>query len=363
VLGIVLILHALILIQQNILKKQVAFKKIAKINLAAIVTGTVVGIVFAFLGYGVWSLVIKTLVTGVVQCVIFWLKSRWRPQWIFSRVSLKSLFRFGSFMFLNTMLNNLYQNALSLIIGKNFSAAILGHFTQARKLQDIPRNTLSSVINNVTFPVFSEMQEDKERLRNAAGKCLKSLAFINFPLMMLMIVIAEPLVLFLFTEKWIQAVPYFQALCLYGLIFSIYELNGIMVISIGKSKLSFFARLAEHILGITLIIAGLNWGMKGVLFGYVISAYISYLIISFFTGKLIGYGFLQQSKDVFKIFIVSVVSAGMAYSLSLTNIHFGWLLGIQILLFSTAYSGLSKLFKIEELDFYYQQIKKQIIKT
>ena len=182
--------------------------------------------------------------------------------------------------------------------------------------------------------------------------------------MMLLIVIAEPLILLLFTEKWIQAVPYFQALCLYGLIFSTYELNGIMIISIGKSKLSFYARIAEHILGIILIIAGLHWGMKGVLLGYVISAYISYIVIAFFTGKLIGYGLIQQSKDVFKIFIASIVSAGMAYSLSLfTDIHFVWLLCAQILLFLATYLGLSKIFKIKELDFYIQQITNKTLKS
>ena len=359
VLGIMLVINAFILIQQNMLKKQVDFKKIAKINLCAIIIGTCAGIIFAFLGYGVWSLVIKSLVTGIVQCIAYWLSNHWRPQRIFSWTSFTNLFKFGSFMFLYTIINNLYGNILSLIIGKGFSATTLGYFIQARKLEEIPRSTLSSVINNVTYPVFSEMQDDKERLQNAARKCLKSMVFVNFPLMMLLIVIAKPLIIFLFTEKWAQSVPYFQVLCLHGLIFSSYELNNNIVISIGKSNISFIVRIVQCIVGILLIIIGLKWGMIGVLLGYIIASYLNFILISFVTGKLIGYGVIQQIKDVFKIFILSIVCLVIVYSLTLfiTDIHYGWLLCFQSLLFFVIYLGLSKMFGVKELEFYYQQIK------
>ena len=365
VLGIMLVINAFMLIQQNILKKQVDFRKIAQINLFAIITGTCVGIVFAFLGYGVWSLVIKTLVTGVVQCAAYWLNNHWRPQWTFSWVSFFNLFRFGSFMFLNTVINNLYHNILSLIIGKNFSAATLGYFTQARKLEDIPRSSLSSVINSVTFPVFSEIQDNKERLQNAARKCLKSMAYINFPLMMLLIVIAKPLILLLFTEKWVQSVPYFQALCIYGLMTSIIELNSNIIISLGKSNVSLFVRIVQRGSGLILIIAGLWWGMKGMLSGYIISQYISFIIAAVCSGKLMGYGVIKQSKDLFPTFLLSLIAAILTYSLIIfiPDINYIWQIFFQCAIFAFIYIGVSKLLHLEGFEIYYQILKNKLVKN
>ena len=364
VLGIMLIINAFILIQQNILKKRVDFKKIAKINLVAIITGTCAGIFFAFLGYGVWSLVIKSLTTGVMQCVAYWLNGHWRPQWTFSRASFSNLFKFGSFMFLNTVVNNLYHNILSLIIGKSFSAATLGYFTQARKLEDIPRNSLSSVINNVTFPIFSEIQYDKERLQNAARKCLKSMAFINFPLMMLLIVIAKPLIIFLFSEKWAQSVPYFQALCIYGLMTSLIELNSNIIISLGKSNISLLVRIVQRGCGLILIIAGLWWGMKGMLSGYIISQYISFIIAAVCSGKLMGYGLIKQIKDFFSAFLLALIAAILTYSavIFIPDINYVWQIFFQCAVYVFFYIGFSKLFHLEGFEIYYQIFKNKLVK-
>lgn len=355
--GIILIFNAFVLIQQNILKKQIAFGKIAKINLTAIIIGTCIGIILAFLDFGVWSLVAKSLVTGVIQCIIYWISSQWRPQWIFSWKSFTSLFSFGSFMFLNDVVNCLFLNSLSLIIGKSFSATTLGYYTQARKLEDIPRVSLTSAINNVTFPVFSQIQDDTERLRNVSRKCLKSLAFVNFPLMMLLIVIAEPLFTLLFTNKWSQSVPYFQALCIYGLVTSLIDLNSNIIASIGKSKLSLIIRLAQRFIGILLIIIGLFWGIKGILLGYILSQYISFAIVTFITGKLIGYGIKKQCIDCFPMLFLSFITAIVVYFLCLINLNFIVLLCFQCLIYTTLYIFLSKLLKLDGFEILWRIIK------
>jgi O-antigen/teichoic acid export membrane protein len=363
--GIIVVINAFTLIQQNILRKQVAFKRIAKINLASIITGTSFGILFAFLGFGVWSLVIKSLVTGLIQCAIYWVCNRWRPLKVFSWPSFKSLFRFGSFMFLNTIINNLYHNVLSLIIGKNFSASTLGYFTQARKLEDVPRSSLSSIINNVTFPVFSQIQNDVSRLRQATQKCLKSMVFINFPLMMLLIIIADPLFDLLFTDKWSQSVPYFQALCVYGLITSPIELNSNIIISLGKSNMSLFIRIAQRSIGLILVIIGLFWEIEGLLLGYILSQYICFIIAAVITGKIIGYGMIKQCKDCFSPFILSLIIAIITYlfSILISDINSIWLIFIQCVVYASLYIGLSCLFQIEGFDTYYQILKRYHTKS
>lgn len=363
--GLILMINAFVLIQQNILRKQVAFKKLAKINLSAIVLGTVTGIIFAYLGFGVWSLVIKSLVTGLVQCIIYWLSSHWRPQWVFSWTSFRGLFKFGGFMFLTVIVNNLYHNFITLIIGKSFSAATLGYFTQAKKLEDVPRNSLSAVITNVTFPVFSHIQDDIERLLNAARKCTKSMAFLNFPLMMLLIVTAEPLFTLLFTDKWSQSVPYFQVLCVYGLILSPNELNDNIIRALGKSNISLYIMVIQRSIGIILILIGLLWGIKGMLLGYVLSQYISFAISANILGRLMGYGLFKQCKDCFSALLFAIIAAIVAWlgSLVMSNINYVLLMCLQCIIYAFIYLGLSKVFKVEGFEIYYKIIKNKLKKN
>ncbi|MEG1555153.1 MAG: lipopolysaccharide biosynthesis protein, partial [Bacteroidales bacterium] len=360
--GLILVLNALILIQQNILKKQVNFKKIAKINIGAITIGTSAGIATAFLGFGVWSLVIKSLTTGVIQCIIYWLSSHWKPQWRFSGKSFISLFKFGSFMFLNGICNNLYYNIISLILGKNFSATSLGYYTQAKKVEDIPRNSLSSVITNVTFPVFSEMQNDLPKLRETATKCMKSIAVINFPLMILLIMIAKPLFILLFTDKWVQAIPYFQILCLSGVATTLFELNTNIIKSLGKSQLTFILETMIRVIGVIAVVIGINWGVTGMLYGYTFSQYIAYVITAIWVGKLTKYGVVHQCKNLFPIFFAAVIPAIISYLISLfIETEYALLLTIQTVVYTLLYFGISKLCNIKEINILIAIIREKII--
>lgn len=360
--GLVLLFNAFTLIQQNVLKKQIAFKKIAKINLSAIVIGTCTGIVFAFAGFGVWCLVIKSLVTALIQCITYWANSHWRPQWVFSWESFRSLFRFGSFVFFTSIVNTVYANIISLIIGKSFSATTLGYYTQARKLQDVPCQSLSAVVDNVTFPVFSQMQDNVDKLRESVRKCLKSLTFITFPLMLLMLIVAEPLFTFLFTNKWQASVPYFRMLCIYGYMMAVLELNGNVLKSLGKGKLFLSTRTAQRIIGMLLIIIGLKWGMKGLLSGYVLSQYVAFFIVTIVTGKLIKYGTLQQIKDLFPMAFLSIAVAIITWLLSLLiiDVHYLLLLTFRVIVYGLLYLGGAKLFRLEAFGLFSQIIKNRI---
>ena len=362
VLGIVLIMNALVLIQQNVLSKQIAFKQIAKVNLASITIGTGFGIYLAFLDFGIWSLVAKSLVTGLVRCCIYWKFNKWRPILIFDWRIFKRLFRFGSFMFINSVVINIYDNVLSLIIGKKFSPSTLGYYTQALKLEDIPRCSLLSVITNVTFPVFSQLQNDSIKLRAMFKNSMEILAYISFPLMMLLILIAEPLIVVLFTSEWLQVVPYFQILCINGIILSFYELNSIILIAIGKSNIFLFIRLFQCSLGVLLIVLGLQWGIYISLLGYVASSFASFAIIAIFSGKRISFGLSNQIKSLLPIFSLSLLCMVMIYSISLYCHEFNafLLLGVETSLFIILYIILSILFKIKILSVCCNMIKSYI---
>ena len=356
--GIVLIINALVLIQQNILKKQIAFKKIAKINLTAIVAGTGMGILLAFLGCGIWSLVVKSLATGMVQCGIYWLGNKWRPEWVFSWKSFTGLFRYGSFMFLNSIANSLYYSALSLIIGRCFSSVELGYYSQANKLQDVPRNSISSVVTNVTFPVFSNIQEDRAKLRNAFSKCIRSVAFIQFPIIMVLIITARPLVAVLFTEKWLPMVPYFQILAFAGLSSTLFEVHTNVIKSLGKSREVFILEFLLRIMGLTVVAISIRFGMIGLLAGYAFSQFLFYIAASAYVGKLIHYDICFRLRDLAPAFFIAVSAAALVYCFSaLFDAGPVYLILIQASVYFVLYFSFSKMFGLQEFDFYFGRLK------
>lgn len=315
--GIVLFLHGLCVVQRSMLQKNMMFKKLAKVNVSATILGTVLGICCAYIGLGVWSLVVKFLFTALMTTVILWGRTKWKPIFGFSRDSFRSLFSFGSFMFLTSITNSIYQNAISLVIGKGLSSAILGYFTQARKLEDVPRQVLISIVKNVSFPAFAVLQNDNTKLIIAVKKTSQILSFVNFSTSILFIIIARPFILLLFSTKWEQSISYFQIICIAGLIMSIFELNISILKSIGESKLIFLTGLMRKSLGIALIIGGGYWGINGILFGYVLSQFLSYLIVTYPLKVSIGYGIKDQLLDMIPGLIVTIISGIVTYYISL----------------------------------------------
>ncbi len=358
--GLVIPMNSLMLVHIALLKKNLNFKRIAKINLFAIVVGTLVGIGFAFYGAGVWSLVIKLLLTAAIQLICYYSVRSWSPSIRFEFKRFKSLFSFGAFIFLNTVVNTLYHNVLALVVGKFFSSSTLGYYNQARKLEDVPRSALSAVVSNVAFSALSQISSDIPRLKEAARKCLRNLAFLSVPMMILAIVAAEPLILLLFTEKWAQSIPYFQILCIGALILTPLELNAEVLNALGKSKTSLYIRIFQRTLGILIIVLSISFGMIGLLIAYVVGHYLSFIAATHFTGRNIGYGLLEQAKDLFPFVITSIVAAAVALLPLLMDIHFGHLalLTIQTVLFFIIYIVLSVCFRFKELDVYKETVTK-----
>ena len=315
--GLVLLFNGFCIIQRSMLQKNLMFKKLAKVNVSATIIGTSLGIICAFIGLGVWSLVIKLLFTSVMASVVLWMGTNWKPKIMFDYNSFKSLFSFGSFMFLTSITNSIYQNTISLVIGKSISSATLGYFTQARKLEDVPRQVLSSTVKNVSFPAFAMLQNDNKKLVVAVRKTTQLLSFVNFSTSILFVLIAHPFILLLFSTKWEPSIIYFQIICIAGLIMSISELNITILKSIGKSRLLFLTGLMRKSLGIALIIGGSYWGIKGILLGYVLSQILSYFIITYPLKVSIGYGIKRQLLDMIPCLIVAAISGMATYYISI----------------------------------------------
>lgn len=361
VLSLILFFNSFSLIQDNQLRKQLNFKKLSIISLSSSILGAIFGITSAYLGFGVWSLVINSLVGAFAKTILLWILAKWHPILVFSKKSLKELFSFGGFILANSLLYTFRNNIQALIIGKLFSARDLGFYTQAKKLQEVPTTSFSSIVDQVSFPLFSKLQEDKVNLKKIQRTSLQSLAFVSFPLLLLLIVIASSLITFLFTNKWAESVPYFQILCVGGLAMCLQAVNANVVNALGKSALYFKWSIVKTFFLFLSIWIGSFYGMKGLLYGSILGSWFDYFINAGLSSKLTGYKVIEQLKDLFPILIISSSIGVLTWFVGeYINIHYLYVMMIQVLIFTISYLLISYIFKIETCISFFTMIKNKI---
>lgn len=340
VLGLILIINAFSLIQSCRLRKQLDFKALTISMLTGQFVGAAVGIFMAFKGCGVWSLVMYDILDALIKSIMLWIQCKWKPKLVFWFSSLKELFRFGGFLLANALLVTLRKNALSIVLGKLYSARDLGMYTQARKLESIPVHSVSVIIGHVTFPVFSKLQDNIERLKNMQRKSLIHIAFLCIPMLVLLIVVAEPLILVLYTDKWIESVPYLQILCFMGVFGSLQEVNANVVNAMGKSKLYFLWTIVKTIVMFLLIWAGSYFGIFGLLFAMVVHHFVCYVINAVLASKITGYTLWQQFVDFLPIVLSSGLIAVAVWFIRYIIHNNFILLAVQSILFVGLYIGI-----------------------
>ena len=351
--ALVLIINSLSIVQRVRLRKQLQFNKIAIVEVTSSFIAVIVAITSAYNGLGVWSIVVYQLVLSSCLTIGLWISHRWIPSFVFDVQSFKSLFKFGGFLLVSDLLNTFCDNIQGLIIGKRFSPAVMGYYSQAKKLEEMPTISLANIVSQVTFPVFSVLKDNKESLHAAHVKCVHATNFINIPLMALLIVIAKPLVVFLFTDKWLDSVPYFQILCVSGLAYCLQSINYQLYVAMGYSKSMFKWNLLKRGVGIGLILLGTFIGVKGILWGMVIGFWFTYIVNARLAGSVTGYTLGKQLYELIPIFSVSILSCAVAYALGrVVPCHYFLTMIIQVISFLIVYLSLSAIFKIQAFDIY-----------
>jgi O-antigen/teichoic acid export membrane protein len=294
------------LIQQVVLQKKVDFKLMSFVNVASSLVAGIVAFYMAVKGFGPWAIVVQILAKSFVTSLLLWIFNHWRPVFVFDLLSLKELFGYGSKLTAAGLIYTIFQYLYFNIIGKLFPVASIGFYTRASQLQDFPVKTLGSVFNRVAFPVFSAIRDDNERLKNAVRKTLRTMVFFNFPMLLGLIAVADPLIEVVLTEKWLPASEYFKLLCLIGLFYSFQVVNGEILKT--KGRLDWVLKLeiiSKTIMVISVLITW-RWGITAIILGQMFTAVIAYLIGSYYVWKLIGYSLSQQFKDIFVYLALSV---------------------------------------------------------
>lgn len=345
--GLIIIIDSLGLVHKNNLRKTLQFKKLSLIVLGANFVAVVAAIAMAYNGFGVWCLVAQQLLISGMTTVLFWFFNRWKPSLLFSKKSFKELFGFGGFILLSNMIVTFTNEVQSLIIGKLYTARDVGLYSQARKFESIMSNTASTVVNQVTFPLFSKFQDDLVQLQIILRRITKVMAFVVFPAMILVILIAKPAIVLMLTDKWIDCVPYFQILCIGGMAEALGDINYNAVAAIGKSRVLFRWTCIKSVVGILLIVGGSFFGIRGIIWAVTIRFYLVFLIHASLAAHYLNFSIFIQLKDLFEIALVSVAAGALAYFVSVKSfggMNMYYLAGIQIVIYVIAYSLLSFVF-------------------
>ncbi len=347
-MSVILLVNSFGLVQNILLRKSLNFKAETKVSILSVLVSGIIGILLAYQGYGVWSLVAQQLSSAIIRTFLLWLSSSWRPSIQFSTLSLLSLFGFSSKVFISNFQRNLFDNIYYVVIGKLFSSVDLGFFTRANTLQKLPSNTLVNVITRVTFPVFSAIHKDIDRVVRGLRKGLRILAFLNFPLMIGLAVVAHPLILVLLTKKWLPCVPYLQILCISGLILPITMSNLSVLLALGRSDLSLGLEIVKNVLVVISISVVWRWGIIALISGQVIITMICYCLSAFYTKKLLNYTIKEQISDLVPYLFCALVMGGIVYLMSyLSTEQFLFLLVGQIAVGASVYVLLCRLFRLK----------------
>lgn len=308
VYGISFIINTFSTIQLTRLTQRMDFKTQLKVSVPALIGGGVLGIILAYMGFGVWSLVWMRLFQSLLSSIQLWIVSKWRPSLIFNVVKFKYHFNFGYKLLLSGLLDTIFTNSYTVIIGKLFPPAQLGFYTRANSVIQLPVENISGALNKVTYPLFASIKDDNERLKKVYKQIMQMVTFLIAPILIIMGVLASPLFRFVFTEKWLPAVPYFQILCISGILypFHVYNLN---ILNIkGRSDLFLKLEIYKKILLVITVLVSIQFGMYGLLWGIVISSTLALFINTHYSGKFIHYNGFEQIRDVAPILLIALVA-------------------------------------------------------
>lgn len=327
-----MIFGALALVQQTKLTKRIDFKSQTIITIVASVTSGIIGIVLAILNFGVWALVMQQLSSQILRTVLLWFVNKWIPQFRFSTKSFHELFGFGWKMMLSGVLDTIWKELYQVIVGKFYSPATLGQYTRAKSFSQMFSSNLTMVVQRVTYPVLSSIQDEKERMILAYRRIIKTAMFITATGMFFLGAISEPLLYCLIGPKWHEAATYLPLICISGSFYPLNAINLNMLQVQGKSDLFLFLEIVKKVVGLLPLAVCFKYGVMPMLYVNLIIVFISFLLNSFFSGKLLGYSSWMQIKDIAPYFGIGSIVAGIVYFLKFIPISYFIILPLQIVI-------------------------------
>ena len=296
--SISMVIGAMALVQQTRLTKRIDFKTQTKVTLFASVCSGIIGIAMAFMGFGVWSLVAQQISSQTMRTALLWFYNKWVPKLSFSSVSFHELFGFGWKMMVSSVLETVWKELYQVVVGKYYSPATLGQYTRSKQFSQLFSSNLTTVIQRVTYPVLSNIQDEKERMVAAYRRIIKVTMFVTAISMFFLGAISEPLLYCLIGPKWHEAATYLPLICISGSLYPLQALNLNMLQVQGRSDLFLWLEIMKKIIGVAPLAVCVFYGVMPMLYVNLLTSVIAYFLNSYFPGKLLGYTSWMQLKDI-----------------------------------------------------------------
>ena len=347
VLAITLFFGAFNAIQNAVVAKTMQFKKLFFSSLGAVLISGIGGIVLAYIGFGVWALVAQQLLNQFSITVILWFTVKWRPRLIFSFERVKGLFSYGWKLLASSLLDSLFMNLRSLIIGKIYNPATLGFYNRGDQFPQLIVSNINGSIQSVMLPALSSQQDNKQRVKDMVRRAIVTSSFIIFPLMFGLAASADSIVGILLTDKWLPCVPFLQIFCASYALWPIHTANLQAINALGRSDIFLKLEIIKKVIGLIILGISLFYGVYAIALGMLVIGIISTFINAYPNLRLLNYGYKEQVKDVMPSLLISLIMGVIVYTIKWINMTALPTLILQICTGGCVYIGIANIFKLE----------------
>lgn len=348
VMSVIVIINAFSIIQKTVLTKRIDFKTQTKISFIANITSGVIGISMAFMNYGVWALVAQQISAQLLTSILLWAFVRYFPGLSFSKESFRELFNFGWKLMASSIIDTVWKEIYQIVIGKTYHTDALGQYTRGKQFAELLSTNLTTVVQRVSYPTLSAIQDDRERLKNAYKTIIKTTMLVSFVLLFGLAAIAKPLIFVLIGEKWAFAASLLPIICFAFVLYPLSAINLNMLQVEGRSDLFLKLEIIKKSVAVIPILIGIFISIEAMLWGNVVTGLIAYYLNSYYSGKFIGYSMKEQVKDILPSFILASVMAVIVYAISWIPLPNLFVLIIQILTGAAIVFGFCELKGMEE---------------
>lgn len=357
VISLTLIISGVKNIQQAYVSSNMLFKRFFFSTIGGTIVSAFIGIFMAHIGMGVWALVAQQLSNAMIDTMILWITVKWRPKAVFSWERLKSLLAYGWKLLVAVLLDTVYNNLRNLVIGKMYSSADLAFYNQGDKFPKIIVTNINTSIDSVLLPTLSSEQDNKARVKEMTRRAIKTSTYIMAPLMMGLAFCAKTVVELVLTQKWLPCVPFLQIFCITYMFYPVHTANLNAIKAMGRSDIFLKLEIIKKIVGMSLLLSTMWFGVMAMAYSLLVSCVLSQIINSWPNKRLLGYGYLEQLRDLIPGVILAVIMGICVYFIGYINLSNIIVLIIQVIVGATIYIVMSIVFKLESFLYLWNMVK------
>lgn len=362
VMGLRVILASYSSVLQAKVSKGMEFKKFFYSSLGGTLLSAVVGVAMAYMGFGVWALVAQDSVDAVVDTIILALTVKWRPGLVFSFQRMKVLFHYGWKVLIGGLIDTLYEDFRSLYVGKLYSADDLAYYTRGKQFPNIIVTNVNTSISSVLFPAISSAQGNIADVKAMTRRAMRTSAYVMTPMLCGLAAVAEPLALLLLTEKWLPCVPFLQILCINSILMPLQTANIQAIYAMGRSDIGLKLNVVKKAFGFLMVLIFARFSVLAMVWAGVVSAFFSLIMNILPNRKLLGYGFVEQMKDIVPYWVMSAAMMLLVKAVALLGLPTIAELAVMVLVGVAAYVLMSVLFKVESFSYLLNTIKPMLMR-